>query len=94
MTKYRVTILHDACTSHEVTADSETSAVDLALDDAHVTLCHQCSNEMDLGDPICAVGIENLETGEYNQDVDPGFEVVALRARVAELEAQLAERGA
>jgi hypothetical protein len=34
-----------------------------------------------------------LDTGEANNDADPDFEVVQLRARVAELEAQLAVRG-
>ena len=93
MTKYRVTIAHDACTSHDVTAASDADAMTAAFDMAKVTLCHQCSNQIELADPVRVVYVENLDTGETNDDADPDFEVVRLRARVAELEAQLVDRG-
>jgi hypothetical protein len=93
MTKYRVTISHDACTSHDIAADNEADAMAAAFDVAGVTLCHQCSKEIELAEPVRAVCVENLDTGETNNDANPDFEVVQLRARVAELEAQLAVRG-
>jgi len=90
MSNWRVTILHDACTSHDVTADTEAEAMASALEDSGVTLCHRCSDLIELGDPIRTINIENLDTGENNDEADPDFEVVQLRIRVAELEAQIA----
>jgi len=90
MTAYRVTIIHDACTTHDVEAEGEQSAIEAALDVASVRLCHQCSGNLELGDPIRAAMVENLESGESNDDANPDFEVARLRARVAELEALLA----
>ena len=90
MSAYRVTIMHDACTTHDVEASSEDEAMDRAMEQVGVCLCHQCSDQIDLGDPIRVVVIENLDTGESNYDADPDFEVRTLRERVAELEAQLA----
>lgn len=87
--KYRVTILHDACTTHEVEADTESGAIDAAMVEASVRLCHQCSDQIEVADPIRAVCVENIETGESNMDADPGWEVAQLRTRIAELEAQL-----
>jgi hypothetical protein len=90
MTKYRVTILHDACSTHDVVAETPLGAVDAAMDLAHPRLCHQCSDELELGDPVRAATVENLETGEHDSEIDPGFGVLQLRARVTELEQQLA----
>ena len=90
MTNYRVTIQHDACTTHDVSADNESDAISKAFDSAGVHLCHQCSDEVEMGDAIRALIVENLDTGESNDDADPDHEVLALRARVAELEGQLA----
>ncbi len=90
MTSYRVTVLHDACTTHDVEADTEGQAIEQAFNDGGVSLCHQCSNTVEMGDPIRAVYVENLDTGEGNDDADPDHEVVALRAKVAELEARIA----
>jgi hypothetical protein len=92
MTAYRVTILHDACTSHDVDAATEVGAIEAAMEQAGVTLCHQCSSTLEVADPIRAICVENLDTGESNQDPDPDFEVAQLRARVEELEAALIEK--
>jgi hypothetical protein len=92
MSQYRVTILHDACTTHDVNADSEAEAIEAAFEDAGVTLCHRCSDLLELGDPIRAACVENLATGDSNTEADPDYEVVQLRARVAELEAALKEK--
>lgn len=89
MTAYRVTILHDACTTHDVNAETETSAIEAAMEEAGVTLCHHCSGKLEVGDPIRAACVENLDSGESNLQADPDYEVVQLRARVAELEALL-----
>ncbi len=91
MTAYRVTIIHDACTTHDVDAASEADAIDNAMCEAGVSLCHQCSDQVEMGDPIRAACVENLDTGESNIEADPDFEVVQLRARVAKLQAALDE---
>lgn len=91
MNACRVTIIHDACTTHDVEAESEQAAVHHAMNDAGVTLCHYCSHTIEVGDPIRAACVQNLDNGESNMDADPAFEVVQLRARVAELVAALDE---
>lgn len=93
MTTYRVTIIHDACTTHDVEAETEAGAIEAAMDVAGVTLCHYCSSQIEMGDPIRAACVENLDSGASNLEADPDHEVVKLRARVAELEAMLAARG-
>jgi hypothetical protein len=90
MARFRVTIIHDACTTHDVEADTQDAAIGVAMDGAGVTLCNQCSDCIDLADPIRAAVVENLDTGESDLDADPDHEVVVLRRRVAELEAQVA----
>lgn len=86
MTRYRVTISHDACTTHDVEAGSPEDAAERAMESCgSVTLCHHCSDELQMGDPIMAACVENLDDGTHVDAVDP--EVAALRARVAELEA-------
>jgi hypothetical protein len=89
MPRFRVTILHDVCTTHDVVADDESQAIEHALDVGRVTLCGQCSNEIDVADPIRAAVVENLDTGATNTDPDPDPEIAQLRARIAELEALL-----
>lgn len=84
--------MHDACTTHDVEADDEQAAIEAAMDVAGVTLCHQCSRDLELGDPIRAVCVENLDSGESNTNADPEYEVVQLRARIAELEDLLARK--
>lgn len=86
MTRYRVTISHDACTTHDVEAGSPESAAERAMEGCgSVTLCHHCSDELQMGDPIRAACVENLDDGTHIDAVDP--EVAALQVRVAELEA-------
>ena len=92
MTNYRVMILHDACTTHDVTAENEAGAIDAAMNEVSVCLCHQCSNEIELADPIRVVMVENLDTGESNDDADPDSTVVALRKDVEQLRRMLAVR--
>jgi hypothetical protein len=82
MTKFRVTLMHDACTTHDVEADTQDAATVRAFEEVSVSLCHQCSSQVDLGDPIRAVIIENLDTDEVDTDPDPDPEVLALRREV------------
>lgn len=91
MTKYRVTIIHDACTTHDVDAETEAGAIGAAMDDAHVTLCHYCADRLEVGDPIRAACVEDMDTGIHNSDADPDPEVVQLRARVADRDRLAAE---
>lgn len=50
MAKYRVHFMTAASTSVEVEADSREEAVDVAFNEVHVSLCHQCAREVDLGE--------------------------------------------
>jgi hypothetical protein len=92
MAHYRVTIAHDACTTHEIDADSPNAAADAAMSEVYtVRLCHQCSGKIELADPIRVVGVHNDETDEYVTDLDPPIEAVVLQR---ELDEVLAERTA
>lgn len=51
-----------ASTSMQVEADTEEEARELAEQNVHVSLCHQCSREVDIGD----VG-EILEVGRVEE---------------------------
>lgn len=52
---YSVTVLIDASKSFDVKADSPKQAEQKALDDmGSVSICHQCSKEIETGDPIGA----------------------------------------
>ena len=71
MTRYRVTISHDACTTHDVEAGSPESAAERAMEGCgSVTLCHHCSDNLTMGDPIRAACVENLDDGSYTDAVD------------------------
>ena len=55
MPKYRVTMLVDATVDVVVEAESEEEAKDKALINAYApTLCHQCSDDLEVGDVISA----------------------------------------
>ena len=90
MTHYRVTISHDACTTHDVEAGSPEDAVERAMDNCgSVSLCHHCSDELEMGDPIHAACVENLDDGTHTDAVDP--EVAALKAENQRLKNVVAE---
>lgn len=50
MSKYEVTLLVSGTTSITVEAESEEEARDLAYREAYVSLCHQCSEELEVSD--------------------------------------------
>lgn len=88
MSRYRVTISHDACTTHDVVADSPEDAGERAMEGCdHVTLCHHCSDKLAMGDPIQAACVENLDDGSYTEPTDRDVE--RLQAQVAELTAEV-----
>lgn len=69
MSEYSVTILTDATSSYIVDADSPAEAAEKAGQlhwEASPSLCHQCSNEIELGDAVGAIvcfdGKEVLDT--------------------------------
>ena len=92
--QYEVTVLYDAAKSVTVEAESPDEAEDLAYDEAgsHVTLCHQCADEVEVGDSL---GVFVYCDGDLVSDTTShGQASAALKvalARVAELEAALAK---
>ena len=72
--KFQVAILWDATTLHDVEASDEAQAIEKAMDDAHVSLCYQCSDELEVGDPIRAAWVED-ENGGCNANADPDPDV-------------------
>ena len=54
MPKYYCTVIIDASVNIEIEADSPEEAADKAMehDRSFVTLCHQCSRDLDTGDAI------------------------------------------
>jgi hypothetical protein len=88
MTKWRITIAHDACTTHDVEADDEESAIEQAFGLASPCLCYHCSDEIELGDPTEAVIVENLDAGSAEfRGADPA-EIASLRAQLEEAQAE------
>lgn len=88
---YRVTFIHDACNSVEVQATTPDEAMALAWNEqGGVTLCHQCSDELEMGDPIRIVGVENTDTGE-STDGEPTLEEKQL-AKLQALWSEVCER--
>ena len=72
--RYRVAILYDATTLHDVEAASPEEAADAAMDEAgSVSLCHQCVDEIEVGDPIRAAWVEDIDTGVCDHNVDPDY---------------------
>ena len=56
MRKWVVIVSYDACRAVEVKANSEEDAKRIALDLAPgVHLCHQCSDHVDIGEPVDAI---------------------------------------
>ena len=57
--KYRVIFTVDATCSVEVEADSEEEAKEKAWEEASApTVCHQCSNELEVGDIMDCIDVE------------------------------------
>ena len=59
--KYVVTIEVYATTRVEVEADSADQAETKAFKNAHVSVCHQCSHKLDIGDLGDVLEVEELE---------------------------------
>ena len=86
MPKYSVMGLIDATTWEDVEANTPQEAADNA--DLHVSLCHQCSRKMNVGDPLGYIVTDEdgnevyVDTPESQHDA----KIAALNARVALLE--------
>lgn len=63
--KYIVTVPYFASTTVVVEADSKKEALDKATRDVHVSVCAQCSKDLDLGDPDINSMIED-DVEEYD----------------------------
>lgn len=71
MNKYSVSIIFDASKCVEVNAESPEEALGLAYDDAgYPSLCHQCSDEVEMGDAVRAIVYD--ESGE--EVADDGYQ--------------------
>ncbi len=57
MPKFNVTVLVDATTTIEIEANDPLEARELAIGAASVCLCHQCSDSLDVGDPIRVIEV-------------------------------------
>lgn len=66
MGRWRVLVTIDATVSLVVEAETEDEAKELAMDDAQVTLCHQCAGTLIVNDPMEAV--EALEITDEEDD--------------------------
>lgn len=55
--KYSVTVIFDASVSVEVEAESADQAIELAMEHERMCpgLCHQCADEIELGDAMRAI---------------------------------------
>ena len=67
MSNYTVILLVDASLGAEVSADSAEEAMEKADEQVDVpTLCHHCSRELDVGDVVRHIVINN-ETGDETE---------------------------
>ena len=88
--KYEVAVPFDACRYVIVEADSPEEAAEKAENEAgHVSICHQCTDEIEIGDSIGAYVSED-GGGQVLDTTNSGREIERLKARIAELEAALA----
>lgn len=87
MPNYIAVVVMGGSVGIEVEADSPEEAADLAMehDSAQPTLCHMCSNHLDLGDPA-GVCVE-LDGKEVYTDVPNDL----LRKELAEVKEELAK---
>lgn len=89
MTQYTCTILFDASASVEVDAETPEAAAEKALDErGHVTICHQCSEELEIGDACGVMVYDNDATTQALDTTWAGQRIAKLEARIRELEAK------
>jgi hypothetical protein len=66
MRRYSVIITVDASVTVEVDAENEEQAKELAMEQAsHPCICHQCSNEIDIGDLQDAIEATDITGRDY-----------------------------
>lgn len=82
MKRFNGAVIYDASKAGcEVMAETPAEAAEAMLGQADmITLCHQCSHDIDLGDPIRAIVYDD-EGSEYDEREPPGN----LRERCREL---------
>lgn len=90
MAKYNVSLVFSADWGVEVEANSPYEAMEKAYNspEASPSLCHQCANEVNLGDCIRAI----VHDEDWNEVMDDGHEanrIVSLENRIAELEQEV-----
>jgi hypothetical protein len=79
MTTYSVTVIFD-CTQHfKVDAGSPEEAREEAYDRANASLCHQCSEELDVGDPT-SVAVHTEHADDVLLDYEHEEKETKLRA--------------
>lgn len=88
--KYECVIPFDACNYLTVEADSPEAAAQRAMSEAgSVTLCHQCSDKIDIADAQGVIVTDEEGTTVFD-DTWSGQRIRELEAKVAALEAELA----
>lgn len=91
MNTYEVTLLIDASIGVDVEANSPEEAVEKAENESgSVSLCHQCSRELQTGDCYGAiVYVDGKEVADTTRNGTLKAENATLRTRITELEAKL-----
>ena len=90
MTKYMCLVIIDASVGVEVEANSPEDAVNAAFNDKRtsVSLCHQCSDDVDIGDAYRVIVHDASGDKELlDSEAKPSEKIESLQARIAELEA-------
>lgn len=87
--KYNVTVLIDASCNTDVEADSPAEAADKAMNSVgYVTLCHQCSGEVDIGDCLGALVYD--DDGVILDTTFAAERAARLESKIAMLQAEIA----
>ena len=87
MHKYSVSVIFDASKCVDVEAESPEQAAGMAYDEAgYVGLCHQCSDEVEMGDAVRAIVCD--ESGE--EVADDGYQEMKI-AKMAQQRDELLE---
>lgn len=90
-TEYLVCIVYGADKTVRVKAEDPDEAIDIAHEkEGYVSLCHQCSSEISVNDPVFEIVMDKDGNELFNTDSREKT-IERLEAEVAELKKQLEE---
>jgi len=94
MNTYQVTVIFGASKSVTVQAESIDDAIEEAYnhDEMSVCLCHQCSSEIEIGDPHRAIVYDETYMTELADDGMQEKQIATLTAKLEAAESRLARR--